>query len=90
MSVNEEYYTPYDWFEEGRVAETNGDYKRAIECYEDAIKLKMDFAKAWYYKAKAHLQLGEKEKAKECAKKVLEYKPEWKKHVDKILAEAQG
>ncbi len=88
MSVDEEYYTPYDWFEEGRVAEVKGDYKRAIECYEHAIKLKPDFGKAWYYKAKAHLQLGEKQKAIECAKKALEFKPEWKSHIDKILEEA--
>lgn len=78
--------TQFDWFGQARIHETSGDFKAALEAYENALKLDPEFAKAWYYKAKLHLRMGKKKKAKECAEKALEFEPKWKKHVEKLLA----
>ncbi|MFW9848490.1 MAG: tetratricopeptide repeat protein [Candidatus Thorarchaeota archaeon] len=85
MSAAKEDYTEYDWFGEARIRETQGDLNGALEAFAESIKLNPGFAKAWYYKALLHYELGQKDKALECAKKVLELKPTWEKYIRKNL-----
>lgn len=77
--------TQYDWFSIGKTHETKGDYEKAINAYEEAIKLDPQLAKAWFYKAKLHHKLEQMDEAKECAQKVLELKPIWEKHLKRFM-----
>jgi len=77
--------TQYDWFSQARVYETTGNLEKALEAYEEALKLDPQYAKAWFYKAKLHHKLGQMDLAKECVKRTLEIKPDWKNHVKKYL-----
>ncbi len=85
MAAEPDQMTEYDWFGKARSCETRGDLEEAIKAYEKAIDINPDFAKAWYYKAKLHLRLDQKDKAIECAKKALELKPSWEKFVKDII-----
>jgi len=77
--------TQYDWFSHARVYETTGELDKALEAYEEALKLDPQFAKAWFYKAKVHYKLGQKNLARECVKHTLEIKPDWESHVKKYM-----
>lgn len=85
LSAEIEDFTEYDWFGEARIRETAGNIEGAIEAFAKSIKLNPDFAKAWYYKALLHFQLGQKEEAITCAKKAMDLKPSWEKHLRKNL-----
>ncbi|MHA1614050.1 MAG: tetratricopeptide repeat protein [Candidatus Thorarchaeota archaeon] len=85
MAAELDEMTQYDWFAHARVYETTGDEKKALEAYEESLKIDQEFAKAWFYKGKLHYRLGQKELAKECAKRTIEIKPEWEKHVKKYM-----
>ncbi|MCF2136699.1 MAG: tetratricopeptide repeat protein [Candidatus Thorarchaeota archaeon] len=85
MAAEIEERTQYDWFNVARVYEQKGEFDKALEAYEEAIALDAGFAKAWYYKAKLHHQLGQKAKAEECARKVLILAPKWEKHIREFL-----
>lgn len=85
MSISHDLYTEYDWLGEGRVRETGGDLDGALKAYEEALKMNPGFATAWYRKALVHHRLGQKTEAAACAKKVIELKPEWEKHVKQFL-----
>jgi tetratricopeptide (TPR) repeat protein len=85
MAAELEDMTQYDWFSHARVYETTGETKKAIEAYEESLKLDSTFAKAWFYKAKLHYKLGQKDEAKECVERTLEIKPEWEGHVKKYM-----
>ncbi len=87
MAAEIEERTQYDWFNVAKIHENKGEFEKALEAYEEAIKLDESFAKAWYYKAKLLHQLGRMDEAKECAKKVLELEPKWEKHVREFLPE---
>jgi tetratricopeptide (TPR) repeat protein len=56
-----------------------------MKAFEESIKLDGKYAKAWFYKAKLHYKLGEKEEAKDCVKRVLELKPDWLRYVKKYM-----
>jgi predicted TPR repeat methyltransferase len=85
MTAEIEDRTQYDWFSIGKMHENKGDYDKAVHAYEEALKLDPQLAKAWFYKAKLHHKLKQMEEAKECAKKVLELKPDWEKHIKKFM-----
>ena len=85
MSVTKEDFTEYDWFGEARIRETSGDLEGALIAFEEALKLNPSFAKAWYYKAELHYKLGQIDKAKECARKAVEFKPTWKSYFEKNM-----
>ncbi|MHA1907040.1 MAG: tetratricopeptide repeat protein [Candidatus Thorarchaeota archaeon] len=89
MSAEREDFTEYDWFGEARCQETGGDPEAALKAYSESIKLNPNFAKAWYYKALLHYELGQKDEALECAKKALEIKPNWEKHIRKNLPDLE-
>ena len=85
MAAELDQMTQYDWFSHARVYETTGETQKAIEAYEESLKLDPTYAKAWFYKGKLHYKLGQKDQAKECVERTLEIKPEWKSHVEKYM-----
>ncbi len=85
MAAELDEMTQYDWFAHARSYETKGEEKKAIEAYEESLKIDRKYAKAWFYKAKLHYKLGQKKLAKECIKHTLELKPDWEKHVKKYM-----
>ena len=60
--LNQEFVNKY--YARGLEHSKNGDHKLAIENYTRAIKLKPDYAEAYYNRAGAYLRLGERGKAK--------------------------
>lgn len=85
MAAEIDERTQYDWFSIGKMHETKKEYEKAIQAYEEAIKLDPKLAKAWYYKAKAHHALEQEDLARECAAKALELEPTWEKHIKKFI-----
>jgi tetratricopeptide (TPR) repeat protein len=85
MSAAPEDMTQYDWFSQARIHETMGNDQKAIEAYEESIRLDPKFAKAWFYKAKLHYKLGQKDLARECVERVLELEPDWERYIKKYL-----
>jgi tetratricopeptide (TPR) repeat protein len=85
MSANPEDMTQYDWFSQARIQETMGNDEKALEAYEESIKLDAHYAKAWFYKAKLHYKLKQMEQARDCVKHVLELEPAWKSYVEKYM-----
>ena len=85
MAAELDEMTQYDWFAHARMYETTGETEKAIEAYEESLKLDPEFAKSWFYLAKLLYKLGQKDRAKECAQRTIEIKPEWEKHVTKYM-----
>lgn len=85
MSAELHEMTQYDWFSQARIHETNGEDRKALEAYEESIKIDATFAKAWFYKAKLHYKLGEKKLAKECVERTLALEPDWEKYVKRYM-----
>jgi len=85
MSAAPEEMTEYDHFAAARGYESTCELDDAMKAYEEAIALNPNFAKAWYYKALLHYKEKEFEQATACAKKVMELKPVWEKHVKKYM-----
>ena len=56
-----------------------GEYQKAKECYEKAIKINPNYADAHYNLGVIFKELGENQKAKECYEKAIEINPN---HVD--------
>jgi tetratricopeptide (TPR) repeat protein len=54
----------------------SGNFKKAIEYYDSAIRLKSQYDLAWLMKGNAMSALGWHDEAIECFKKVLEFNPE--------------
>jgi tetratricopeptide (TPR) repeat protein len=85
MAAELDEMTQYDWFAHARSYETKGDDNKALEAYEESLKIDQEYAKAWFYKARLHYRLGQKKLAKECAKRTIAIKPDWEKHVKKYM-----
>jgi tetratricopeptide (TPR) repeat protein len=85
MSTTPENYTEYDWFAEARSRETTGDVAGAIDAYKKAVAINAGFGKGWYYLALALYQAGKMDEAAESAKKALDLKPDWEKHIKKNM-----
>ena len=63
------------WNSKGVVLTALDRKKEALECHEQALKLKPDLAEAWYNKGVVLDDLGRKEEALECYEQALKYKP---------------
>ncbi len=87
MAAAPDEMTQYDWFGQARIHEIVDEYDLALLAYEKALDIDPAFAKAWFYKAKLHHQLGQEAEALECGRKVIELKPDWESHVRKFLPE---
>jgi len=52
-----------------------GKYQKAIECYDEAIKINLRHASAWYNKSFALCGLGRLEQARKCLDQAIELSP---------------
>ena len=68
--------TTTDWFKEGNDWRDKGEFLKAIECYDEAIRLKPDDAAAYNNKGVALSALGRKEEAIECYDEAIRLKPD--------------
>src|SRR5438876_8206471 len=68
---------PVKLFERGQDAHARNDYKRAIELYEAAIKLKPEFPEAEFQRAMALLAANRKAEAMEGFKRAVTERPDW-------------
>jgi len=61
-----------------------GEYKLALRGFENVIKIKSDHAFAWHYAGICHENLGNTEKAAECAQKYQQFAqlPFWQHYVE--------
>ncbi|MFW9817501.1 MAG: tetratricopeptide repeat protein [Candidatus Thorarchaeota archaeon] len=85
MAADIEERTQFDWFSIARIYEIRGQHEDALKAYEESVKLDPTYAKAWFYKAKLHYKLGQKKKAEDCVKQVLELEPDWKKYIEQYM-----
>lgn len=68
---------PLKLFDRGQDAHARGDYKKAIELYEAAIKLKPEFPEAEFQRAMALLFTNHKAQAIEGFNRAAELRPDW-------------
>ena len=68
---------PAKLFERGQDAHARNDYKRAIELYEAAIKLKPEFPEAEFQRAMALLFTNRKAEAIEGFNRAITLRPDW-------------
>jgi len=64
-----------------------GEYRTALQGFENAIKAKSDHALAYYYGGLCYEKLGEREKAQRylsAAKTIVREKPFWRKYAEKF------
>jgi len=65
------------WLSEGLNFSNNGQYKEAIDCFDEALKIDRDSACAWWNKGEAFRALGQYNKAIECFDEALRINPEY-------------
>lgn len=53
-----------------------GEYDRAIECYQEALKMNPSLSVCWTNMGKAYREKGERQKAIDCFRKALEINPD--------------
>jgi len=68
---------PIKLFERGQDAHAKGDYKLALEFYEEAIKLRPEFPEAEFQRGQALLPLNRREEAEQAFRRAIELKPNW-------------
>src|SRR4051812_7615859 len=72
---SEDEADPIKLFEKGQDAHAKGDYKRAIELYDAAIKLKSEFPEAELQKAVALLSTNQPQEAIEGFHRAVNMRP---------------
>ena len=60
------------YISEGNIYINEGDYPKAIKCYNEALKIDPHNRDAWYYQAKAYQCMNDWDNANYCCNKVLE------------------
>ena len=89
LSAETDDYTEHDWYQEGRIKEKTGDSEGALEAYSESLKINPEYPEALYYKALLLYKLGRKDESLECAKKAMEVKPSWEKHIQKNMPDLE-
>src|SRR5947209_2032918 len=64
-------------FQQGQDAHAAGDLKRALELYEQAIKLRPEFPEAEFQRATALLSLNRLPEAEKGFRRAIELQPDW-------------
>ncbi|HEY3024834.1 MAG TPA: tetratricopeptide repeat protein [Pyrinomonadaceae bacterium] len=68
---------PIKLFERGQDAHAKGDYKLALEFYEEAIKLRPEFPEAELQRGQALVSLNRREDAELAFRRAIELRPTW-------------
>lgn len=68
---------PIRLFERGQDAHAKGDYKLALEFYEEAIKLRPEFPEAEFQRGQALASLNRREDAERALRRAIELRPNW-------------
>ncbi|VVB65123.1 Tetratricopeptide repeat protein [uncultured archaeon] len=68
-----------DWFNEGNTNYDNGDYAKAIICYDQSIRLNPHFSGSWCNKGMALFRLGKYQEAIKAFDKALKIDPNYAK-----------
>jgi tetratricopeptide (TPR) repeat protein len=68
---------PVKLFQQGQDLHEAGDLKRALELYEQAIKLRPEFPEAEYQRANALITLNRLPEAEKGLRRSIELQPEW-------------
>jgi superkiller protein 3 len=68
---------PVKLFNQGQDAHAKKEYERAVEFYEEALKLKPEFAEAEFQKGAALVALKRKAEAEKSYRRAMELKPTW-------------
>ncbi|HID19571.1 MAG TPA: tetratricopeptide repeat protein, partial [Methanophagales archaeon] len=69
--------TTEEWNEKGIVFAMSGEYEKAIECFNKAIELDPNYARAYYNRGNAYYYLKQYERAIEDYNKTLELDPNY-------------
>jgi tetratricopeptide (TPR) repeat protein len=75
--VSDDEDDPVKLFQKGQDAHEAGDLKRALELYEQAIKLRPEFPEAEYQRATALITLNRLPEAERGLRRSIELQPEW-------------
>ena len=68
---------PIKLFDRGQDAHAKGDYKLALEFYEEAIKLRPEFPEAELQRGQALVSLDRREDAELAFRRAIELRPRW-------------
>lgn len=89
MYINNNFFIPISnniiikasvWNNNGYAFRKQSKYQSAIECYDKAIKLQPNYAKAWYNKGYILEKQGKYEEALHCFDKAIEFNPQNEKY----------
>jgi tetratricopeptide (TPR) repeat protein len=75
--VKQEELTAQEWFEKGYVFQEANSLDEAIRCYTEAIRLRADFAGAYYNRSVARRAKGDHKGADQDYNKAVQYNPEY-------------
>jgi tetratricopeptide (TPR) repeat protein len=75
--VSDDEDDPVKLFQKGQDLHEAGDLKRALELYEQAIKLRPEFPEAEYQRANALITLNRLPEAEKGLRRSIELQPEW-------------
>lgn len=68
---------PVKLFNQGQDAHSKKDYERAVECYDEALKLRPEFAEAEFQKGAALVALKRLPEAEKSYRRAMVLKPAW-------------
>lgn len=68
---------PMKLFERGQNAHARGDFAKALEFYDEALKLRPDFPEAEFQRANALASLGRSNESEVSFRKVIEIRKDW-------------
>jgi|GEM_PF-3149410 len=71
-AIKKDPKNPVLWFEKGKLLSTIGDMDGAVQAFQTATSIKPDYFEAWDALGDVYMELGQKDKASECYKKVVE------------------
>lgn len=74
---NEEQFTAAQWNDKGYAFNNKKEFHAAIECFNKAIELEPNYAKAWNNLGYAYEHLGDTDRAIECFNKALGFNPNY-------------
>ena len=87
--VKQEELTAQEWFEKGYVFQEASSLDESIRCYTEAIRLRSDFAEAYYNRGVARREKGDHNGATQDYNKAVQFNPAYAKTYVKPGVELQ-